>query len=250
MVGTWSWSVRLSMRWFIPPHPPDPSLQFQSRRSKASAGHSGHQSQSLPVLVGDRCYGPDVDQKIRPKAHHADFHSRSRIHIFHSADVYGYPPVLCSVCLLQRYMVRGHPSCQYQSLSTGGSGLKRQLPSIFALAKLGWKHAHVAVAELSLRITAGERRYMFEESCCFVVMLPLIYFTVVERPQEKGYTERLGEKESTGSRLSLRENRADRRTLRGRNQSIVFFTVDGNHADSNLQMVVTNHRTPYHTEPF
>ena len=32
-----------------------------------------------------------------------------------------------------------------------------------------------------------------------VVMLPLIYFTVVERPQEKGYTERLGEKESTGS---------------------------------------------------
>ena len=59
-------------------------------------------------FIDQLLYERTSDPEIRPKAHHADFHSRSRIHIFHSADVYGYPPVLCSVCLLQRYMVRGH----------------------------------------------------------------------------------------------------------------------------------------------
>ena len=111
-------------------------------------------SKSIFTCIGSliSCYmSGRLIQRFGLKAHHADFHSRSRIHIFHSADVYGYPPVLCSVCLLQRYMVRGHHHVKYQSLSTGGSGLEKgHCHPVLPWQAPEWEACHVAVAELSL----------------------------------------------------------------------------------------------------
>ena len=95
------------------------------------------------------------------------------------------------------------------------------------------------------------KTYIFEGVMLLVVMLPLIYFTVVERPQEKGYTERLGEKESTGSGASAGKTVLTGVPYKEGIKSIVFFTVVmGIMLIQICNASVTNHRTPYLTDLF
>lgn len=97
--------------------------------------------------------------------------------------------------------------------------------------------------------TVGWRRtYIFEGVMLLVLMLPLIHFFVYESPQEKGYTERLGEADKTAG--------AAKGVLTGipykeGSKSIMFFTiVAGVMLITICNAAVTHHRTPYLTVLF
>ena len=123
------------------------------------------------------------------------------------------------------------------SLALAGSGVGSMLMSpllSYLCENYGWR-----------------KTYIFEGVMLLVVMLPLIYFTVVERPQEKGYTERLGEKESTGSGASAGKTVLTGVPYKEGIKSIVFFTVVmGIMLIQICNASVTNHRTPYLTDLF
>ena len=82
--------------------------------------------------------------------------------------------------------VRGHHHVStnpYQPVSPGLR--KRALHQSGPGRVLSGKYAHVAVAELFCENYGWRKTYIFKGVMLLVVMLPLIYFTVVERPQEK-----------------------------------------------------------------
>lgn len=85
--------------------------------------------------------------------------------------------------------------------------------------------------------------YLFDGCLILLVMIPLIRFAVVERPQDKGYTERLGEMpktaKSTGFSIPYRM---------GRTSLAFFIVVAGIMMITMCNAGVTNHRTPYFTD--
>ena len=100
-------------------------------------------SKSIFTCIGSliSCYmSGRLIQKIRPKAHHADFHSRSRIYIFHSADVYR---ISASYYVLSVYSSATWCAATIMSvpiLINGGSGLrKRALPSVLPWQAPEWE---------------------------------------------------------------------------------------------------------------
>lgn len=89
------------------------------------------------------------------------------------------------------------------------------------------------------------KAYIFDGCIILFLIAPLIYFTVVERPQDKGYTERLGEAPKTqkSSSFSIPYNEGK--------LSMAFFVVTlGIMMITMCNAGVTNHRTPYFTDLF